>query len=328
MVRNIRLSSSLGEMSAESKAYISKLPKDEQEGLSDQDKAAVAAIGGASAMFMGPAGPALTTWFATGGAAWVQNAIMSALPSSLHAQGAYSWVDSVIEPVLKQVVKAKNTLQRGAQDSYHLLLQQKDLVAPDERIPEQFLWKTIGKEVAEIDSLAAWGGSPDRFEYYVYELALKHGYGDGYTRVVGRPAGRTISANFLSRDACQKARGDVIRSGNHFCVKVTGLTERPAPGEPEAVAQELAKAWADVRLVPYREGLREALENLGTVLDRYKKKVSVPRIRIKAEPTSPSPTPRFAARRPTYSDQDKMRIALLFAFAAASGAYLLYQKNR
>jgi len=229
------------------------LPRADQKKLSKTDEAVATAFGAAASALFGPEAAAASEWFIHGGGKWVQESILWILPEGWVAKGAYTWIDSVIEPVRAKAIETDSILDLAGRHAYRYLLEARGLVQPDDFTPEALRWENVRDAIpdASFTTFAEYVGKIERDKGY-------YAYRDVYL-------GQSAYAKLYSDTQCR-----ALQNGSDsflaYCVKLEGLPNNPESSFVELVATGYAKALDAYRLQPKLDALREATANAEAVL--------------------------------------------------------------
>lgn len=200
----------------------------------------------------GPGGAALCNWYSHGGAEWLMQGVMSLLPESWKAKGAFTWIDSVIDPIRSAAIRIWRSEFGASDDAYRLMLEKQGYVDPSEKTPPHLRWDSVRKSIDW-----PFGGNsypPDSFGTWVFILAQReYGMADRKKTFIGPE-----SIVIRSAEQCIKDSGNVGIE-RFFCIDLLDTKERPSEKDVERVAEGLQNTLTYARLVPMKKALSKCL---------------------------------------------------------------------
>lgn len=272
-----------GEGSETSYVDPSMLPGDRVDRTGNDEIAAKAFTAACSAMG-GPQAGMVCDWYTHGGAEWIQNAIMSLLPSEWKAQGIFDWVSYVIEPIRKVAMQQWQAQLVASKNMYRLMLEQQGIVKPDEWTPAFMQWEQVRGSIKGVGTLD--------FDAWCIQLANEHFRMNEHREAFDGKQGFAI---VRSVDECRAINNGLISWTNYFCTKLDGISGTPEQADVERLGKTLQSLYGWARLKPLQDGITLALDaaqvaavrrwdglhNLGGAVRRFQ--------------VTPTPPPRAAA---------------------------------
>ena len=286
------------------------------------DEIAAQAFTVACGALAGPGGAVICNWFTHGGGEWVLEGIMSLLPESWKAEGAFTWIDTVIDPIRSAAIRIWKSEYQAAGDAYRLMLESRGHVSPSEKTPTHLRWDSVRKRIDY--PFAGNPYPPDDFQTWVYIVAQRdYGMGEGKNLFVG-------PESIIIRSAKQCAE-DIGNTGieKFFCIDLKDTKKRPSEESVKRVAEGLQNALNYARLVPMKKALSKCLDAAQVAAD----KASAPILDVKFGPTlrpQMGPTDRDVKARNvllsvweevTNEKPSKKELQIVQAIARFEGAY-------